>query len=239
MIDEDKGRREAQDRTHSKGQAKQRPLLFTASGNAIYERETEGYSDSHQRNSPQFTWKRIKRWFKRRDSAFWQAAFTGLTVAGLIGYTWYTRQQWITLNKSVTDSATQFEKTLSQMRAQTGIQQNTLNQTIVATRTDQRAWLAIMGIGPAVVDPKASVPVQVTVMYFNSGRTPARNIKHEVTGFIVGNPIYKLPEPLVYKTTGTPGDIFPFATGTASALARNDPPLLIRSDPPTCWLSPC
>ena len=128
MIGEKKGRQYPQDHASPKSESSPKPLLFTASGAAIYESGTANNAADQRQEPPNYLREKCKFWWKRirsKDATFWQTILTGLTVAALVGYTWYTRQQWITLNKSVTDAENAF-------------------------RVDERAWVELEPIKPVL-----------------------------------------------------------------------------------------
>jgi hypothetical protein len=170
MIDEEKRKQEPQQNSNTITESGAKPLLVSAGGDAIDKPVTANHADDHRQKPQNFVWKRITSWWRRirnKDAKFWQAVFSGLAVAILIAYTWYTRQQWITLDKSVTDNEKQFRETLCQMKAQTA------NMKELA----DSAWLEAKGTRAALVVFSYRIDTEeLTLSADNGGPSKAENV---------------------------------------------------------------
>jgi hypothetical protein len=79
VIDEDEHKHDANGGYKKERESpNKKPILFTASGDAVYEAEGTSDPKSQKRQPQESFWRKVKR----KDAAFWQAFFTALTFAG-------------------------------------------------------------------------------------------------------------------------------------------------------------
>jgi hypothetical protein len=76
--------------------------------------------------------------------------------------------------------------------AQTDISRHSLDATITASRLDQRAWIGVLDPMPGDFSEATGFPV--TVVFFNSGRTPASNVQ-SAAGFKISPSAISGPSP--------------------------------------------
>jgi hypothetical protein len=166
-----------------------KPLLFTAGGDAVDEYETANQTECEQHKTKKSLWQKVRS----KSAPFWQAVFTALAFFALLAYTIYTRQQWITLDRSVADNEKQFKQTLCQMQAQTGAQEryaraseDTAASIVDQFRLEERpyVWARVTGgyEGPdgnyyvlnKLGDNKTDVSIAVRIA--NAGHSPAIDV---------------------------------------------------------------
>ena len=109
-----------------------RPILFTASGEGIFSRAKAKDGQGERPTPTKPLRNRAWGWLKKNLVSL-------LTLGVLVIYTFFTGGQWKTLEKSVSDSEKQFEKTLCEMRAQTKAQQDAASASVKSAETSRLA----------------------------------------------------------------------------------------------------
>jgi hypothetical protein len=170
MINEKNSQKAKNRASEHKSKRSCEPILFTARGDAIYECETARDSERKEQQTKKSLWQKIRS----KDAGFWQAVFTALAFFALIAYTVYTRRQWLTLDRNVTDGERQFKQTLCQMKAQTAAQKEAADAARDSVNVTKSSLRARIVINPQPVDfPRKLVSLSVE----NTGKISSGSVE--------------------------------------------------------------